>query len=115
MVQHPPHFLHLLRHSDLLPHDELELAGTQPTITVAQLPVARDAVEVGLSHVQLGLERLHREGYPSAAEQKSFHIAGYHSRTTSSLPLHFYGIEIRVKTNTARLRRVCGSDLRRRS
>ncbi len=44
--------------ADLLAHDQLELVRPKPTIIVAQLAVARDAVEVGLGHVQLGLEWL---------------------------------------------------------
>jgi hypothetical protein len=44
--------------ADLLAHDQLELVRPKPTITVAQLAVARDAVEVCLGHGQLGLEWL---------------------------------------------------------
>ncbi len=36
------------RAQDLLAHDLLELALAQPTLPVAQLPVVRDAEEVGV-------------------------------------------------------------------
>jgi hypothetical protein len=44
--------------ADLLAHDQLELALAQPALCVAQLSVVRDAEEVGVGHVQLGLEGL---------------------------------------------------------
>ena len=43
---------------DLLAHDQLELLLAQPALVVAQLSVSGDAEEVGVGHVQLGLERL---------------------------------------------------------
>ncbi len=44
--------------ADLLAHDPLELLQAHPAVAVAQLPVECDAEEVGIGHVQLGLERL---------------------------------------------------------
>ena len=44
--------------ADLLAHDQLELSQAHPALLVAQLPVERDTEEVGVGHVQLGLERL---------------------------------------------------------
>ncbi len=43
---------------DLLAHDLLELALAQPTLAVTQPPAARDAEEVGVGHMQLGMEGL---------------------------------------------------------
>ena len=43
---------------DLLAHDPLKLPQAQPALVVAQPPVERDAEEVGVGHVQLGLEGL---------------------------------------------------------
>ncbi len=42
----------------LLAHHPLELLQAHPALPVAQPPVERDAEEVGVGHVQLGLERL---------------------------------------------------------
>ena len=42
----------------LLAHDPLELPQAQPALAIAQPPVERDAEEVGVGHVQLGLEGL---------------------------------------------------------
>ncbi len=44
--------------ADLLAHDPLELMQAHPALPVAQLAVERDAEEVGVCHVQLGLEGL---------------------------------------------------------
>ena len=70
--------------ADLLTHDQLELVRAKPTITVAQLPVSCDAVEVGFGHVQLGLERL--QGRQSAAKHSGIHIAGSHKKNAGPLP-----------------------------
>jgi hypothetical protein len=47
------------RAADLLVHHPLELLEAL-AVRVAELPVERDAVEVCVGHVQLGLERLRR-------------------------------------------------------
>ncbi len=43
---------------DLLAHDQLELVLTKSAIFVAQPPIERDADEVRVGHVQLGLKGL---------------------------------------------------------
>jgi hypothetical protein len=49
---------HARTHSHQITHDELELSDAKAAFGVAEVAVARDAVEVRLRHVQLGPERL---------------------------------------------------------